>query len=102
MFSHALSSPLARSSTDNPSSDIASSERFFERVNSLKHVTISDMRLQEIREAIAADPILCDLAAIIRRGWPEKRELPTQLSPYYDVRDTLSIGRKLTSAVDHP
>ena len=78
--------------TPTTAGDISSSERYFERVNALKHMPISDMRLQEIRDATSADHTLRDLLHVIRQGWPDKHDLPTHLFPFYDVRDTFSVA----------
>ena len=51
----------------------------------------SDERINEVREATAKDESMQNLLSIIREGWPDnKSEVPSELKPYFDVRDTLS------------
>ena len=51
----------------------------------------SDERINEVREATAEDEGMQKLLSIIRDGWPDnKNEAPSELKPYFDVRDTLS------------
>ena len=58
-------------------------------VNALKGE--SDERINEVREATAEDESMQKLLSIIRDGWPDnKNEVPSELKPYFDVRDTLS------------
>ena len=51
----------------------------------------SDERINEVREATAKDESMQNLLSIIREDWPDnKSEVPSELKPYFDVRDTLS------------
>ena len=51
----------------------------------------SDERINEVREATADDESMQKLLSIIRDGWRDnKNEVPSELKPYFDVRDTLS------------
>ena len=53
---------------------------------------IPDARLEEIREATKTDDDLQMLLKIIREGWPnEKSELPEEIRPYFDIKETLSF-----------
>jgi len=59
------------------------------KVNALKGE--SDERINEVREATAEDEKMQKLLSIIRDGWPDnKNEAPSELKPYFDMRDTLS------------
>ena len=59
------------------------------KVNALKGE--SDERIKEVKEATAEDENMQTLLGIIKDGWPEhKNEVPSELRPYFDVRDTLS------------
>ena len=52
---------------------------------------IPDTRREEIRQAIKTDDELLELIEIIQNGWPkDKRQLPENLHPYFQIRDTLS------------
>ena len=51
----------------------------------------SDERINEVREATVEDKSMQKLLRIIRDGWPDnKNEVPSELKPYFDVRDSLS------------
>ena len=59
------------------------------KVNALKGE--SNERINEVREATAEDKSKQKLLSIIRDGWPDnKNEEPSELKPYFHVRDTLS------------
>ena len=53
---------------------------------------ISDQRLQEIRTEREKDETLQILKSVILQGWPaERNAVPAQVTPYYCVRDELSV-----------
>ena len=57
----------------------------------LKHIPISDMRLDELRCATEKDDAMQILASTIDNGWPEKVEdVDSCIKMYFDVCDTLS------------
>ena len=52
---------------------------------------ISEPQLLEIQREIAADPVLQSLIQVILKGWPDRKEnVPTELHPYFNVRDELT------------
>ena len=60
-------------------------------VNNLKHIPISDMRLDELRCATEKDDIMQILASTIDNGWLEKVEdVDICIKMYFDVLDTLT------------
>ena len=60
-------------------------------VNALKHISISDMLLDELRCAIEKDDVMQILASTIDNGWPEKVEdVDSCIKMYFDVCDTLT------------
>ena len=64
----------------------------FENINAATFLPISTTRLREIQQATEADEVLRPLKNTILRGWPEERnQVPTQVAPYFHVRDELSI-----------
>ena len=64
----------------------------FENINAATFLPISTTRLREIQQATEVDEILGNLKNTILRGWPEERnQVPTQVAPYFHVRDELSI-----------
>lgn len=49
-------------------------------------------RVQKIQLETARDETLQLLKATILKGWPEDRsKIPTQLTPYYSMRDELRV-----------
>ena len=64
----------------------------FESINATSFLTLSTERLQEIRSTTDQDDVLLKLKETILRGWPdEKRNVPVQISPYFNIRDELVI-----------
>ena len=64
----------------------------FEQENMASFLPISDLRLQEIRNETDKDETLQILKSVILQGWPpERSDAPTQVTPYYSVRDELSV-----------
>ena len=64
----------------------------FENINTFLFLPVSTSRLREIQQAIEDDEILQVLKAIILRGWPDDRsQLPEQTTPYFSMRDELSV-----------
>ena len=54
-------------------------------------VKIPEQRLIKIRDATVRDPTMMTLAELITNGWPEsKHDVPDEVKPYFDVKDTLS------------
>ena len=51
----------------------------------------SDERIKEVKVATAKDESMQTLLGMIKEGWPEhKKDVPSEVRPYFDVRDTLS------------
>ncbi|KAK3744564.1 hypothetical protein QZH41_003505 [Actinostola sp. cb2023] len=64
----------------------------FEVVNNASCLSMSSERIQGIRIATEADESLQILMEIILRGWPEERKiLPAQATPYFSIRDELTV-----------
>ena len=69
----------------------------FENVNATAFLPVSSSRLREIQQATEDDEILQSLKAIILRGWPDDRsQVPEQITPYFSVRDELSVHDGVT------
>ena len=61
-------------------------------MNTAAFLPVSTSRLQEIQQATEDDENLQALKAIILRGWPDDRsQLPEQATPYFSMRDELSL-----------
>ena len=55
-------------------------------------VRFAPHKLEEVREEVAKDPALTELKDCILEGWPEQvKDLPTEIRPYWGVRDQLAI-----------
>ncbi|XP_044166875.1 uncharacterized protein K02A2.6-like [Acropora millepora] len=64
----------------------------FENINAAAFLPVSTSRLREIQQATEDDENLQALKAIILRGWPDDRsQLPEQTTPYFSMRDELSL-----------
>ena len=62
----------------------------------LKYLPISEERLLQIQRETENDESLQVLKAIIQQGWPEQKSaLPNIISPYYNMRDEMSVQNGL-------
>ena len=50
---------------------------------------MSTRRLNQFRDETMRDPILKQIGTFIREGWPEQREMPREVLPYYPFKDEL-------------
>ena len=67
-------------------------ESEFETINMMNYLPISEARLLQIQRETEQDESLQFLKAVIQHGWPEnKSTLPLLASPYFDMRDELSV-----------
>ena len=58
----------------------------------INHVQFSPHRLQQLRDETDNDDEMLSLKSIIMSGWPEtRRQLATQLRPYWSFRDELTV-----------
>ena len=61
-------------------------------VSATRYLSVSDSRLQEIKQATKEDSVLQELIATINSGWPNKfTEVSNNIKAYYDVSDSLSV-----------
>lgn len=64
----------------------------FENVHAAKYVAITEARLDALRAAMEADPIMSVLKHTILEGWPnEKHQTPLEIHPYFSFRDELAV-----------
>ena len=67
-------------------------ESEFETINMMNYLPISEARLLQIQRETEQDESLQVLKAVIQHGWPEnKSTLSLLASPYFDMRDELSV-----------
>lgn len=58
----------------------------------LQFLPIAPERLEDIQNQTAGDAALQELGSTICSGWPnERKSISGLISPYYDIRDELSI-----------
>ena len=71
---------------------VTTQETVFDRVNMVSFLPIRQERLVQIRNATEQDESLQMLRSVILQGWPEnKNMLPTQVTPYFNHRDEISV-----------
>jgi len=58
----------------------------------IAHVQFTDSKVENIREATSADPVLSELKEVTMTGWPDEfKKLPKPLRLYWPFRDQLSV-----------
>ena len=73
-------------------SDSTTRETVFDKVNMVSFLPIRQERLTQIRSATEQDESLQMLRSVILQGWPEtKDQIPVQITPYFNLRDELSV-----------
>ena len=67
-------------------------DSYFETINMMKYLPIFETRLQQIQRDTELDESLLMLKNVINQGWPETKDLlPTAVSPYFNMRDEMSV-----------
>ena len=67
-------------------------EAEFEAINMVNYLPKSEARLLQIQRETEKDESLQALKAVIQQGWPEdKSALPPVVSPYFNMRDEMSV-----------
>ena len=58
----------------------------------INHLLVASTTLQTIQNATQEDQSLQELQQYIIQGWPDtKYGLPSYITPYYDIRDELTV-----------
>ena len=71
-----------------PTTARSTAEDETERIHAVDFLPISEPQLAVIQRETAADPVLQSLIQVILQGWPDQKEaLPSELHPYFTVRD---------------
>ena len=74
-----------------PTTARSPAEEETERIHAVDFLPISEPQLAEIQRETAADSVLQSLIQVILQGWPDQKEaLPSELHPYFTVRDELT------------
>jgi hypothetical protein len=63
----------------------------FETINAVKFLPMREERIEQIRLATENDPTLESLKATIQHGWPDKKDTPPLVMPYYTIKDELAV-----------
>ena len=64
----------------------------FENIHAATFLPVSNARLREIQQETENDDGLRVLKDVILRGWPiERSQVPVQITPYFSMRDELSV-----------
>ena len=76
--------------------DISVAEKDLRNVNMLEEMPVADVTVEIIRKATLEDHKMADLKALIRDGWPSRKELvPHWLRQYYPYKEELSVKQGL-------
>ncbi len=63
-----------------------------EHVHAMTFLPMSQVQFEELKKESTKDDTIQQLSATIISGWPDhKSKLPTNLHPYYSIRDELSV-----------
>ena len=63
-----------------------------EKICAVQFLSMSEPQLKEIQKETASDTTIQVLKKVILNGWPDnKNEVPTELHPYFTIRDELSV-----------
>ena len=72
--------------------EVLSIEKEIEEIQMVDFLPIHTASLENIRRESLKDSPIQALQKVIKSGWPEtKSDLPVQVTPYFDVRDQLSV-----------
>ena len=62
----------------------------------INHLLVASTTLQTIQNATQEDQSLQELQQYIIQGWPDtKYGLPSYITPYYDIRDELTVQQEM-------
>ena len=62
-----------------------------ECINLADSLPMPEGKISRIQTLTGNDKNLCRLKEILSQGWPEKKQIPKQLMPYYQVKDQLTV-----------
>ena len=74
--------------------------RALETVDHEEYIQIEPPKQDVFREQIAADGDIQELIRVIKSGWPEKKECPPAVQPYYDERSEYIESQGLVFRVE--
>ena len=75
-----------------PETDYSKFNKELEQINAVDYLSISETRRKTIQAATELDETLRTVRVLITQGWPDsKGNTPQLASPYYHIRDELTI-----------
>jgi transposase InsO family protein len=87
---------LSRAPTPHSTDDLESQEEAELLVETItSHLPASPQTLQEYREAQQTDPVCSTVRNYCRHGWPDRKPENPDLTPFWEVRGKLSVGKEL-------
>ena len=89
-----LADTLSRASLTNNESnlEVLTIEKELEEIQIVDFMPVRKARIEEIREENQRDDAMQALEMVIFNGWPKKKkDLSRDVTPYYQVRDQLSV-----------
>ena len=76
----------------SPDGNTVSAQSNLERVCMIQSLPMTEHRILEIKKATESDDEMKLLKSIIINGWPgDKLQLPSEVLPYFSIRDELSV-----------
>ena len=66
-----------------------------EQVNLLDHLPIAKPLLEKLKQCTADDHMMQELHATVMNGWPMRQDVQSSVTPYFHIRDELSISEGL-------
>ncbi|MES9973449.1 MAG: RNase H-like domain-containing protein, partial [Candidatus Thiodiazotropha sp.] len=73
--------------------EIDEAEQEYEAVNASEYLAVTDEHLEQLKREVSEDPTIQLLQSTIQQGWPaSKRQLPKELTPFFNIRDELANG----------
>ena len=62
-----------------------------ESINLADSLPMPEEKIRKLQTLTAKDETLCQLKTLISEGWPDRKQIPKQLTPFYHVKDLLTV-----------
>jgi hypothetical protein len=90
-----VSDALSRAYLNNQSTEIDQPDLIHCIQFTFDNLPISDARLTEFQKETASDTTLQQLKEYTLKGWPQQRDIPQTVKPYYNIRDEIVYNNGL-------
>ncbi|CAB3991160.1 Hypothetical predicted protein [Paramuricea clavata] len=90
-----VSDALSRAYLNNQSTEIDQPDLIHCIQFPFDNLPISDARLTEFQKKTASDTTLQQLKEYTLKGWPQQRDIPQTVKPYYNIRDEIVYNNGL-------